>query len=121
MGQGELFIEGLELPSASLSFDAKFETQTFKETEEGNLVGTETGFFDFGSGDTFTELDRFTFGPSEDDPELFHFNDVGRITEGTRMFQTAYGKLEIQGFATFPEGAEPEFSGTLKGRICGVE
>lgn len=98
--------------------DVTFATESIKQTDDGNLVGTETGTFDFGLGDTFTELDKFTFGPSDENPAEFHFNGVGRITGGTGKFQDAFGKVVMQGFATFV--GPPTVSLTLKGRICDI-
>jgi hypothetical protein len=98
----------------------EFQTESSEETN-GASVGTERATFDFGGGDILKERDRFLFGPSEDDPAVFHYTALGRVTKGTGRFEGAYGSLVIQGFATLSDTAPPVFSGTLKGRVCGLE
>ena len=94
-------------------------------TDDGNIRGTEEIVFTFEPGVFFRERDKFVFGPSDESPEEWHFTGVGRIIEGTGMFEQAYGKLVIVGSATgepvpFPPFFPSVFTGSVKGKICDV-
>lgn len=114
---GEVWID---IGGRSFDGDVVFETQSIRTTDDGNFNGTEEGVFDLGDGHTFTLLDKFVFGPSDEDPEAFHYRAVGRLTDGTGAFGEAYGRLVMLGFATF-DPPPPVADITLKGRICNVQ
>ena len=95
--------------------DLDFETLAGRETDEGSFIGIEAGTFDFGDGDTFTEVDKFTFGPSDEDPTVFTYNSVGSIVEGTGKFLDSSGHLNFHGTSPLPIITA---EGTVHGRIC---
>jgi hypothetical protein len=94
-------------------------------TDDGNIHGIEEIVFTFEPGVFFKERDKFTFGPSDEDPGEWHFTGVGRIIEGTGTFEQAYGKLVFVGSATgptfpFPPYFPTVFTGSVKGRVCDI-
>jgi hypothetical protein len=94
-------------------------------TDDGNIHGIEEVVFTFEPGVFFKERDKFTFGPSDEDPGEWHFTGVGRVIEGSGMFAQAYGKLLIVGTATgapvpFPPFFPSVFTASVKGTVCDV-
>jgi len=109
----------IDIGGRSFVGDVAFETLSIRESDDGNFIGTETGVFDFGAGHTFTLVDKFVFGPSDEDPEVFQYRSVGRLTAGTGAFEGAYGKVVMLGSASF-DPLPPVAEITVKGRICDV-
>jgi hypothetical protein len=103
--------------------DVSFVGKEARLTDDGNFHGIEEAIFNFGSGHSFTERDKFTFGPSYENPEEWHFTGVGRIIEGAGMFDQAYGKLVMVGPVTgplSPYGFPSVFTGVVKGKVCDI-
>ncbi len=106
----------LTLDGQILDAKVTFTLISAKETKNGIVLGTETAVFDFGNGNTFTEQDHFVFGPTNN-PSVWHYRAVARITEGTGKFKDAVGRLVLQGTVLFSDTGAT-YSGSVKGNIC---